>query len=58
MHDHQGAEKGSGSTTDPVCGMTVDPAVTHIRLRPAGAMRPNQAGSIPSFSVSLLGRVK
>ncbi len=31
MHDHQGAEKGSGSTTDPVCGMTVDPATTpHI----------------------------
>src|SRR3546814_6894446 len=28
MHDHQGAEKGSGSTTDPVCGMTVDPATT------------------------------
>src|SRR3546814_2368970 len=31
VHDHQGAEKGSGSTTDPVCGMTVDPATTpHI----------------------------
>ncbi len=31
MHDHLGAEKGSGSTTDPVCGMTVDPATTpHI----------------------------
>ena len=31
MHDHQGAEKGSGSTTDPVCGMMVDPATTpHI----------------------------
>src|SRR3546814_3819283 len=31
LHDHQGAEKGSGSTTDPVCGMTVDPATTpHI----------------------------
>ena len=28
MHDHQGAEKGRGSTTDPVCGMTVDPATT------------------------------
>ncbi|KGB56019.1 Copper-translocating P-type ATPase [Sphingopyxis sp. LC81] len=28
MHDHQGAEKSSGSTTDPVCGMTVDPAIT------------------------------
>ncbi|KTE16859.1 heavy metal translocating P-type ATPase [Sphingopyxis sp. H115] len=28
MHDHQGAENGSGSTTDPVCGMTVDPATT------------------------------
>lgn len=31
MHDHLDAEKGSGSTTDPVCGMTVDPATTpHI----------------------------
>src|SRR3546814_12151826 len=31
VHDHQGAEKGSGSTTDPVCGMPVDPATTpHI----------------------------
>ncbi len=31
MHDHQGAEKGSGITTDPVCGMAVDPATTrHI----------------------------
>jgi Cu+-exporting ATPase len=28
MHDHQGAEIGSGSMTDPVCGMTVDPANT------------------------------
>src|SRR3546814_11990025 len=28
MHDHQGAEKGSGSTTEPVCGMTVEPATT------------------------------
>ncbi len=28
MHDHQDAENGSGSTTDPVCGMTVDPATT------------------------------
>ena len=28
MHDHQGAENGSGSTTDPVCGMMVDPATT------------------------------
>ncbi|GGJ56197.1 copper-translocating P-type ATPase [Sphingopyxis bauzanensis] len=28
MHDHQDADKGSGSTTDPVCGMAVDPATT------------------------------
>ncbi|WP_282949200.1 MULTISPECIES: heavy metal translocating P-type ATPase [unclassified Sphingopyxis] len=28
MHDHLDAGKGSGSTTDPVCGMTVDPATT------------------------------
>jgi len=31
VHDHQGAEKRSGGTTDPVCGMMVDPATTpHI----------------------------
>ena len=31
MDDLQGAEKVSGSTIDPVCGMTVDPATTpHI----------------------------
>ena len=31
MHDHLDVEKGSGSTTDPVCGMTVDPDATpHI----------------------------
>jgi Cu+-exporting ATPase len=31
VHDHLGAEKGSGSTTDPVCGMTVDRTTTpHI----------------------------
>ncbi len=28
MHDHQGAEKGSEGATDPVCGMSVDPATT------------------------------
>lgn len=28
MHDHQDAGKGSDTTTDPVCGMTVDPATT------------------------------
>lgn len=35
-----------------------DPAVTHIRLRPTGAMNPNNAGSKPSFSISLLGRIE
>jgi len=28
VHDHQSAENSSGSTTDPVCGMSVDPATT------------------------------
>ena len=28
MHDHQSADKASGSVTDPVCGMAVDPTTT------------------------------
>lgn len=35
----------------------VDASVTHVRFRPTGAMSPNQAGSKPSFSVSLLGQI-
>ncbi len=34
VHDHQSAGQDSGSTTDPVCGMAVDPATTpHIATR-------------------------
>jgi Cu+-exporting ATPase len=28
MHDHHGAKNGTGSTSDPVCGMAVDPGAT------------------------------
>ena len=34
-----------------------DPAVSHIRFRPGGAMNANSAGAMPSFSISMLGAI-
>ena len=50
MHDHQGAEKGRGSTTDPVCGMTVDPATTpHIATHDGEHHHFCSAGCLAKF---------
>ncbi|HJS11517.1 heavy metal translocating P-type ATPase [Sphingopyxis sp.] len=50
MHDHLDAGKGSGSTTDPVCGMTVDPATTpHIATRGAEQYHFCSAGCLAKF---------
>src|SRR3546814_19061140 len=56
MHDHQGAEKGSGSTTDPACGMPVDPATTPHPETPSGTNHhfcsagcPAQFDDVPNF---------
>jgi len=58
---------GPASTTDSVEFSTdgtnfsyvptspVDPAVTHIRLRPTGAMNPSTGSATPSFSIAVLG---
>lgn len=58
---------GPGSTTDSVEFSTdgadfsyipvdpVDPAVTHIRLRPTGALNPSTGTATPSFTISILG---
>src|SRR3546814_4279582 len=52
VHDHQGAEKGSGSTTDPVCGMTVDPAIPpHIATHGGVHNYFCSAGCLAKFEV-------
>ena len=34
-----------------------DSTVTHVRFRPTGTFNPNDAGDIPSFTISILGEV-
>ncbi|MEM8981792.1 MAG: CCXG family PEP-CTERM protein [Pseudomonadota bacterium] len=35
-----------------------DPAVTHIRFRPTGALNPSTGSAVPSFTISVLGVVQ
>ncbi len=42
----------------PMGPMQVDPAVTHVRIRPTGSLQPMAAGNQPSFTVSLLALVE
>ncbi|MDX8356939.1 heavy metal translocating P-type ATPase [Sphingopyxis terrae] len=50
MHDHQDAGKGSDNTTDPVCGMTVDPATTpHVATHDGAHNYFCSAGCLAKF---------
>ncbi len=50
MHDYQGAGKGSEDTTDPVCGMTVDPATTpHVATHGGAHQYFCSAGCLAKF---------
>ncbi len=50
MHDHQDAGEGSDNTTDPVCGMTVDPATTpHVATHDGAHHYFCSAGCLAKF---------
>ncbi|WP_407047200.1 heavy metal translocating P-type ATPase [Sphingopyxis terrae] len=50
VHDHQDAGKGSDNTTDPVCGMTVDPATTpHVATHDGAHNYFCSAGCLAKF---------
>ncbi|WP_439569623.1 heavy metal translocating P-type ATPase [Sphingopyxis sp.] len=50
VHDYQGAGKGSEDTTDPVCGMTVDPATTpHVATHGGAHQYFCSAGCLAKF---------
>ncbi|HET6525489.1 MULTISPECIES: heavy metal translocating P-type ATPase [unclassified Sphingopyxis] len=50
VHDHQDAGEGSDNTTDPVCGMTVDPATTpHVATHDGAHHYFCSAGCLAKF---------